>query len=115
MPDQQPCYCHVRGILEIISRKYAIQLICLLADRGPLRYGDIEGLFGDVSSSTLSTRLDDLADANLISRERYDEIPPRVEYDLTDRGRELGERLEPLIGWVETFEEGELADGSGRS
>lgn len=55
-----------------------------------------------MSSSTLSTRLDELREAGLLERERYDEIPPRVEYSLTHDGEELCELLEPLLEWVES-------------
>jgi len=53
-----------------------------------------------VSSSTLSTRLDELVEAGILSREQYAEIPPRVEYELTDIGEELGQHLEPLLKWA---------------
>lgn len=78
-----------------------MQVVCVVGALGPARYGEIEATFGEVSSSTLSTRLDELTDAGLLDRERYAEIPPRVEYDLTADGEELCERLEPLLRWVE--------------
>ncbi|MFW6354904.1 MAG: winged helix-turn-helix transcriptional regulator [Verrucomicrobiota bacterium] len=52
------------------------------------------------STSTLSARLDELVDAGLLDRERYAEIPPRVEYELTDDGAELAERLRPVAEWT---------------
>jgi len=78
---------------------------------GPARYGDIEATFEEVSSSTLSTRLNELVEAGILSREQYDEIPPRVEYELTEIGEELGERLEPLLKWAEEIDETELGAG----
>ena len=53
-----------------------------------------------MSSSTLSTRPDELVEAGLLSRERYAEIPPRVEYDLTADGESLRRLLEPLLEWA---------------
>ncbi len=96
------CYCPLGGVMDLLSRRYAMQVICVVGAIGPARYGDIEKTFGQVSSSTLSTRLDDLVEAGLLSREQYAEIPPRVKYDLTEKGEELRERLDPLLEWAET-------------
>ena len=115
MPDQSPksnsdedpladarCYCRLGGTIDLLSRKYALQLICGIGILEPARYGEIEAAFGDVSSSTLSARLDELTQAGLLDREQYDEIPPRVEYRLTEDGAELRALLEPLLEWVES-------------
>jgi DNA-binding HxlR family transcriptional regulator len=86
--------------MDLLSRRYAMQLICVVGAIGPARYGEIEDTFEGVSSSTLSSRLDDLVDAGYLSREQYAEIPPRVEYDLTAEGEELCRRLQPLLEWA---------------
>lgn len=95
--------------MHLLSRRYAMQLICVVDAIGPARYGDIEETFQKVSSSTLSTRLDELVDAGILSREQYSEIPPRVEYELTETGEELGQHLEPLLRWAEETDEEELS------
>ena len=100
----RPCYCPLGGIMDLLSRKYAIQIICVVGVLQPVRYGEIEDAFGSVSSTTLSARLDELSEAGLLERRQYDEIPPRVEYRLTDEGEALGERLEPLVEWIESRE-----------
>lgn len=109
MPDpssiDQECLCPLGGVMDLLSRRYAMQLICVVGAIGPARYGDIEEAFDGVSSSTLSTRLDELVEAGILSREQYAEIPPRVEYDLTEIGEELGEHLEPLLEWAEEIDE----------
>lgn len=102
------CYCPLGGVVDLLGRKYAIQVICVVGALKPVRYGEIEAAFGDVSSSTLSTRLSELTDAGLLEREQHNTIPPQVEYDLTPDGEELRELLEPLLRWVEE------RDGSGR-
>ena len=101
------CYCPLGGIMDLLSRRYAMQLICVVGSIGPARYGEIEATFNDVSSSTLSTRLDELVEAGVLARERYAEIPPRVEYELTDVGDQLCQHLEPLLKWAEEMDEGE--------
>ncbi|WP_195892529.1 winged helix-turn-helix transcriptional regulator [Halopiger goleimassiliensis] len=95
------CYCPVGGMIDLLSRKYAIQVICVVGALQPVRYGEIEDAFGDVSSSTLSARLSELTDAGLLEREQHDTIPPQVEYALTADGTELCELLEPLLEWAE--------------
>lgn len=98
--DDLECYCRLGGLMELLARRYSMQVICVVGALGPVRYGEIERTFGDVSSSTLSTRLDELTEAGVLAREQYDEIPPRVEYDLTADGRELCDRLKPVLQWA---------------
>ena len=95
----EACYCELTDVVELLSRTHAMQVVCSVANLGPVRYHDIESAL-DASSSTLSARLDELAAAGLLEREQYDEIPPRVEYDLTDDGWELAVRLEPVLEWA---------------
>ena len=101
VPDNVQCLCPLGGVMDLLSKKYAIQVVCVVGALGPVRYGEIEDAFGEVSSSTLSTRLEELVEAGLLERERYAEIPPRVEYELTEEGEELSGLLEPLLEWVE--------------
>lgn len=101
LSDSPTCYCPIDGVIDLLSRKYAMQVICVVGALEPIRYRDIEAQFGGASSSTLSARLGELTEAGFLNRDRYDEIPPRVEYTLTDEGAELCDRLEPLLEWVE--------------
>jgi DNA-binding HxlR family transcriptional regulator len=94
------CYCPLSGVVDLLSRKYTMQIVCVLGAHDRVRFGEIEDHLPTASTSTLSARLEELEAEGLISRERYDEIPPRVEYELTAEGRELGERLTPLLEWV---------------
>jgi len=100
--DEMPaCLCPVDGVLDLLSKKYAIQVVCAVGVLGPVRYRRLSDQLGDVSSSTLSTRLEELVDAGILTREQYDEIPPRVEYELTEDGAELAARLEPVVAWAQ--------------
>ncbi|PSQ11420.1 transcriptional regulator [Halobacteriales archaeon QS_7_68_65] len=94
------CYCPLDGVIDAISKKYAMQIVGLLGTAGPTRYGEIRERVAAASTSTLSNRLDALVDADLIERRSFDEVPPHVEYSLTPRGRELEERLQPLLEWA---------------
>lgn len=101
------CLCPLGDVMDLLSRRYAMQLVCVVGAIGPARYGEIEETFDGVSSSTLSTRLDEFVEAGFLSREQYGEIPPRVEYELTPTGEQLGRHLEPLLRWVEALEAAE--------
>jgi len=94
------CYCQLDEVMGLLSRQYAMQVVCAVGAAGPVRYGDIEEAFGDVSSSTLSNRLEELVDAGYPDRQQYTEIPPRVEYDLTYRRGTL--RATPAAACVGT-------------
>jgi DNA-binding HxlR family transcriptional regulator len=108
LSDQQRCYCPLDGIIDLLSRKYAIQVICVVGALEPVRYSEIETTFGEVSSSTLSTRLTELTEADLLEREQHDTIPPQVEYTLTADGEELCSLLEPLLEWIERRDDPEV-------
>ena len=98
------CYCPIGNTIDTISKKYAMQIVGLLGAAAPTRYGEIEERLAAASTSTLSDRLDELASADLLERRSFDEVPPHVEYSLTPRGRELEERLQPLLEWAATEE-----------
>ncbi|WP_435120088.1 winged helix-turn-helix transcriptional regulator [Halolamina sp. C58] len=94
------CYCPLTGVIETLSRKYAMQLISIIGAHESLRFAEIEDHLPTASTTTLSRRLTEFQEAGLITRTQYDEIPPRVEYELTDNGREVSSRLEPLLEWA---------------
>ena len=72
-----------------MGRRYALGLLSLVANSGVVRFNELRGRLGAVSSSTLAARLSDLEKVGLIARTVTRDTPPRVEYSLTERGREL--------------------------
>lgn len=94
------CQCAASEVFDLLGRKYALDVVCVVANHQTARFGEIGEHLPEASSTTISSRLDELVDAGLLDRERYDEIPPRVEYGLTAEGWELAEALEPLARWV---------------
>lgn len=93
------CLCQDSGVIDLLGQKYTMQVVCIVGHSETVRFNVLENYLSDASSSTLSRRLEDLSDAGLISRTMYDEIPPRVEYELTEDGRELQKRLVPIVEW----------------
>jgi len=98
------CYCPLTGVIETLSRKYAMQLVSIIGAHDSLRFAEIEEHLRSASTSTISKRLDEFEEAGLISRTQYNEIPPRVEYSLTDDGHKVRTRLEPLLEWASAAE-----------
>ncbi|WP_042661822.1 helix-turn-helix domain-containing protein [Haloferax sp. ATB1] len=98
------CYCPLTGVIDTLSQKYAMQLISIIGAHESLRFGAIEEHLSSASTSTISKRLGEFEKAGLISRTQYNEIPPRVEYSLTDDGDAVRTRLEPLLEWASTDE-----------
>lgn len=94
------CYCPLTGVIDTLSNKYAIQLISIIGAHDSIRFAEIEAHLSAASTTTISARLSEFQDAGLITRTQYDEIPPRVEYALTDDGDEVRMRLEPLLEWA---------------
>jgi DNA-binding HxlR family transcriptional regulator len=81
-----------------------MQLISIIGAHESLRFAEIEDHLSSASTSTISKRLDEFEDAGLISRTQHNEIPPRVEYSLSEDGSEVRTRLEPLLEWASTAE-----------
>jgi len=98
------CYCPLTGVITTLSRKYAMQLVSIIGAHDTLRFAEIEDHLPGASTSTISRRLDEFEDAGLVTRTQYDEIPPRVEYSLTEDGDEVRTRLEPLLEWATATE-----------
>ncbi|UHQ99301.1 helix-turn-helix transcriptional regulator (plasmid) [Natrinema zhouii] len=96
------CYCPLTGVISTLSRKYAMQLVSIIGAHDSLRFAEIEDHLSSASTSTISKRLDEFEEAGLVSRTQYNEIPPRVEYALTDEGDEVRMRLDPLLEWATT-------------
>lgn len=90
-------------IVDLLASKYAMQVVQAVGIAGTAQFSDIEATLPEASSSTLSTRLQELTSAGILVREQYDELPPRVEYSLTDRGESLQERVDPVLEWVTEY------------
>ncbi|WP_156228471.1 winged helix-turn-helix transcriptional regulator [Corynebacterium comes] len=91
--------CPSRGLLNSVGDKWTILIVLSLAD-GPLRYGRIVEVVDGISQKMLSQRLRTMADDGLIARRAFEEIPPRVEYGLTELGRSLLPVAQALVDWV---------------
>jgi DNA-binding HxlR family transcriptional regulator len=91
--------CPVARTLEIIGDRWTILIIRDLLRRGPRKFVDFETSLSRISPNTLSARLKTLEEADLIERRLYEQHPPRAEYLLTAKGRELAPALKALKEW----------------
>jgi DNA-binding HxlR family transcriptional regulator len=94
------CICPLEGVIDTISKKWALLIIHVLGNRSRLRFGELEKQLPGISPKTLTDTLAVLQKEGFIGREAFSEIPPRVEYFLTDDGRELWDAILPLLQWT---------------
>ena len=93
--------CPVRNVLARISSKWPILLLLTLegSDK-PLRFKDLRQSITDISDKMLTQTLHDLEADGLIVRIAHNEVPPRVEYTLSDRAKTLMPHLNALVDWA---------------
>lgn len=104
-PDpKMTCYCSLEDVIDVLSKRHALQIIGQLSTSGPQRYSTLRDAVDSTSDTTFSTTLQGLVDADLLDRTQYNEIPPRVEYSLTTQGRALETHLEYLRAWHDEYE-----------
>ena len=92
--------------LSLISGKYRMVILYCLMEFEPVRFNELKRYLGTISDKTLSASLKQLAKDRLILRREYPQIPPRVEYFLSERGRSLMKVLDQLCVWGEENREG---------
>ena len=85
--------------LSLISGKYKPIILYCLMEYEPVRFNEMQRYLGRIADKTLSASLKALEADGLIHREMYPEIPPRVEYTLTERGHSLVAVLDKLCDW----------------
>ena len=83
---EQDIRCPLEYGLNIFGGKWKSRVICVLAEKGTLRYSFIRSEMTNVTDAVLSATLRELIKDNIIERKQFDEIPPRVEYCLTEKG-----------------------------
>lgn len=87
--------------MSVIQGKYKMFILYTLGGFGVVRFNEMKKYIGDISYKTLSTTLKSLEADGLVHREEYPQIPPKVEYSLTDRGKSLIPILDQMCAWGE--------------
>ena len=95
--------CPVRRTLELLSGKWRTHVIYELCKQPVCRFGDLKKALPKITNTMLTTTLRELERLGIVRREQFNEIPPRVEYSLTEKGRELLPVFFELAKWSEAY------------
>ena len=97
--------CPVETTLTLISDKWKVLILRDLMP-GTKRFGELKKAVGNVSQKVLTSQLREMEQSGLLIRTVYPEVPPRVEYTLTDLGRSLKPILDAMQSWGEAYKAG---------
>ena len=95
--------CPLEYGLEVFGGKWKSRIVCVLAAKGTLRYGQLRKEMCNITDSVLAATLKELMADDMVSRRSYDEIPPRVEYMLTEKGESVVPILQSICQWAGMF------------
>lgn len=93
--------CPIERTVSVIGKKWTVLILRDLLE-GTKRFNELLGSLDGISPKTLSERLKELEESSVIHREVFPEIPPRVEYSLTEKGKSLNGILEAMMEWGTT-------------
>lgn len=93
-------HCPVRNIVDRIGDKWSMLVLLLLDEEDVLRFNEMHKTIGTISQKMLAVTLKSLEADGLVTRTVYPQIPPKVEYALTPRGKTLVPHLHELVGWA---------------
>jgi DNA-binding HxlR family transcriptional regulator len=94
-----PQPCATRTVLDHVTSKWGV-LVLIALSQGTHRWAELRRTVQGVSEKMLASTLRTLQQDGFVTRTSYPEVPPRVEYALTERGRALAERMLPLMDWI---------------
>jgi DNA-binding HxlR family transcriptional regulator len=95
--------CPINKTISRISKKWTLLILRELNYNGPKRFSVLAKEMKGISARTLTKRLRELEKMDLVSRKRFKEIPPRVEYSLTKKGKELIKLINYIDLWTKKF------------
>lgn len=99
----------IANAMAIIGNKWTALILRDLSS-GSQRFSNLEKSVGSINPRTLSQRLDELESQGIITKQRFAEVPPRIEYTLTEKGRDLIPVLKQMAAWGEKYYQSKLED-----
>lgn len=96
--------CPVGTTLQVISTRWGALIVHYLLN-GPLRYKELQRSLGDISQKVLTENLRQLEARGILTRTVYEQVPPRVEYKLTELGQSMRTLFDALWAWGEHYQE----------
>lgn len=106
--------CPIRNILARVGDKWSLLVLYTLQHKEPLRFKQLQRELPDISQKSLTQTLRILEEDGFVHREVFAEVPPRVEYRLTERGLSFLPVIDNLIGWATENMEQIISDREAR-
>lgn len=101
MSSQVSDNCPMRRTLELLSGKWRTHIIYELCKKPSCRFGELKKAVPRITNTMLTNTLRDLVELGIVHREQFNEIPPHVEYSLTEKGKDLLPVFTELAKWGE--------------
>jgi DNA-binding HxlR family transcriptional regulator len=101
MPHK-PYMCPVEALVDVVGGKWKLPILTLLF-QGTKRYGELRQQLPGVTERVLTMQLRELEQSGVVQRKVYAEVPPKVEYSLTDLGLSLEPVLQVMLSWSEKY------------
>ena len=101
--------CPIEYGLEIFGGKWKARIVCVLSSKDIMRYSEIRRVLTNITDAVLTAMLKDLIKDGIVSRKQYNEIPPRVEYCLTENGKTILPVLQNVCKWSQEQVESEVS------
>ena len=95
--------CPLEYGLTVFGGKWKSRVICVLAEKGVLRYSSIRKEMTNITDAVLAATLKELIADDIVKRQQFDEIPPRVEYCLTQKGLSVVPILQSICHWAGVY------------
>jgi DNA-binding HxlR family transcriptional regulator len=97
-------------LVKLLGSRGTMDILCVFCCSSPVnRFTRLSTMLPHLSPKTLAARLRELDEEGILRRASFNEIPPRVEYSMTDKGSKLIEAVMPLIDWVVRYSDGDSA------
>jgi len=92
--------CPVRNILDRFGDKWSTLVLLILGESEKLRFNELQKCIGSISQKMLTVTLKKLEEDGLVNRTIYPQVPPKVEYELTNLGHSLLPNIQGLVKWA---------------
>ena len=99
--------CPLEYAMDVFGGKWKSRVICLLNEKGVMRYSELKKRLSNVTDTVLASALKEMQESELVLRTQYSEIPPRVEYSLTKKGKSVVPLLGSMCKWAAAYQEPE--------
>ena len=108
MDSANTCPAQYEAAMEVLGKKWTALILRPLLE-GPCRFSDMSAYVPGLSDRLLSQRLQELEERGIVERRVYDQRPVRIEYSMTEKGRDLREVLASIARWADRWETAEAA------